>query len=221
LVGNPRKPIHCVLKGQLEFEQSNGRSPDISVPNEVEFVRSIANNLLAEHFPSQKVYTADDIIRILDAHEPTVITINAVLASLQSQEAVKVLHHVLGSDQQKLGTLNTSYTIYNGLTGKFFEIPKSRNPSCQLCGPDGVQLVKIRASKDTPLTQVIVKVCELKRVKWAPDFPPSVYKIDTLKGLVEFDPVKTIGENNLRDYETMLLSGLEDDKSYYVMIRLS
>ena len=58
---------------------------------------------------------------MVDQHDPTIISINAVIASLQSQEALKLMHHVKGIE---LGTVNPEYVIYNGLVGKFFYIGK-------------------------------------------------------------------------------------------------
>ena len=67
-------------------------------------------------------YVGGDL-EIIDNHEPTVITINCVMASLQSQEAVKILHHLHSpSTENRLGNIQLNYLIYNGLTGKFYEI---------------------------------------------------------------------------------------------------
>ena len=184
------------------------------------FVQDYCNQLVAEHFPSEKPYSVDEIIKIIDHHEPTVITINAVMASLQSQEAVKILHYIHSKDSsQQLGSLNKNYVIYNGLTGKFFEIQKAPNPECFTCGPEAPVLHKLRVNSNQDFAKTINKFAEKKGYTVDPEFPPSVFKVDTMDGLDEVEMQGTFADTGLRNFETVYVTGL-DDKSFYLQLNI-
>lgn len=221
LVGVPRKKVHCILKGKLKYEADHdGREPDIWNEDDMYFVQNYCNQLVADHFPGEKPYTVDEIIKIIDHHEPTVITINAVMASLQSQEAVKILHHIHGKEtSQQLGSLNRNYMIYNGLTGKFFEIPKSPNPECFTCGPNAPPLYKLRVKTEQEIGPTIIKFSEKKGYTIDPEFPPTVFKVDSMDGLDEIELQGTFTDTGLRNFETVYVTGL-DDKAYYLQFNI-
>jgi ubiquitin-activating enzyme E1 C len=220
LVGKPRRPAHCILKGQLKFEQDHGRPPSILSSSEVHEVREYANKLLTVNFPGTREFTTDQIIQIIDNHEPTVITINCVMASLQSQEAVKILHHLhASSDTSKLGSLQLNYMIYNGLTGKFYELEKPRNPKCEMCGPDRTSLYKIKTRSNYHLNQLINRLASEKNLSTDSEFPPTVFRIDSSE-VTEIDLELTISEAKIRDYETLLITGFDDGAQIYLTLKL-
>ncbi|MHA2295148.1 MAG: HesA/MoeB/ThiF family protein [Candidatus Hodarchaeales archaeon] len=220
LVGKPRRPAHCILKGQLYFEQKFERSIDIIKPDEVKIALDYANDLLIEHFPGATPFNADQVIQIIDNHEPTVITINCVMASIQSQEAVKILHHVQSPpDGKRLGTLQLNYIIYNGLSGKFYEIEKKVNPDCSICGPKRTPLYRIKVKQSFPLKKIIDKLAESKQLPVDPEFPPSVFRIDS-SSPDELNLEASIQKNGIRDYETILVTGFEDGKQVYLQIKI-
>jgi molybdopterin/thiamine biosynthesis adenylyltransferase len=218
LVGNPRRPAHCILKGQLQFEQDHGRPVNILNSKEVNRVKEYANLLLKEHFPSSQPFTTDQIIQIIDNHEPTVITINCVMASLQSQETVKILHHLhTPSEERKLGTLQLDYVIYNGLTGKFYEINKPRNPDCTMCGNNRTPLYKIRVSSSSQIQRIIDKLVKEKNLLIDPEFPPTIFRIDS-SDINEIDTDMNLSNASLRNYETILVTGFDDGSQVYIKL---
>jgi len=220
LVGKPRRPAHCILKGQLNFEQEHGRPPNILKSSEVKEVREYANQLLKQYFPTQEDFSVNQIIQIIDNHEPTVITINCVMASLQSQETVKILHHLHSvSETPKLGSLQLNYVIYNGLTGKFYELEKPINPKCEMCGPDRTAIYKIRVKRTLNLLQIIQKLAKEKNLTVDPEFPPTIFKIDS-SNVTEIDPDQTIQEADLADYETVFITGFDDNSQIYITFKL-
>ncbi len=220
LVGKPRRPAHCILKGQLKFEQNHGRPPNILNSSEVSKVQEYANQLLNQYFPTQGEFSEDQIIQIVDNHEPTVITINCVMASLQSQEAVKILHHLhTKSEIERLGSLQLNYVIYNGLTGKFYELEKPKNPKCEMCGPNRTPIYKIRAKRSFKLLKIIEKISTDKNISIDPEFPPTIFKIDN-SNVTEIDPEQTIQEADLADYETVFITGFDDNSQIYLKFKL-
>ena len=220
LVGKPRRPAHCILKGQLYFEQRHERPVNIFRENEVSEVTSHANKLREEYFPSSQPFTKEQIIQIIDNHEPTVITINCVMASLQSQEAIKVLHHLYTpSGEKRLGNLLLNYTIYNGLTGKFYDFEKPRNSKCEICGDQRTQLYRIKVKKDSSLSKLINWFSKEKNIPLDSEFPPTVFRIDT-SSVEEIDLNQTVFEAGLRNYETILVTGFDDGSQLYLILKL-
>ncbi|MFX0013200.1 MAG: ThiF family adenylyltransferase [Promethearchaeota archaeon] len=220
LVGNPRRPAHCILKGQLKFEQDYNRPVNILKQDEVDTIREYANHLLKQYFPGSQPFTTDQIIQIIDNHEPTVITINCVMASLQSQEAVKILHHLhTPPEKRKLGTLQLNYVIYNGLTGKFYEIEKPKNPDCTMCGNNHSPLYRIKVNSKANIQKIINKLAEEKKLTIDPEFPPIVFRIDN-SDINEIDTNQSIFEAGIRDYETILVTGFDDGTQSYIKLKI-
>lgn len=220
LVGKPRRPGHCILKGQLQFEQDYNRPVNIHNTSELNFVLNYANNLMKEYFPAASAFKPKDVIQIIDNHEATVITINCVMASLQSQEAVKILHHIHApSEDKKLGTLQLNYLIYNGLTGKFYEIEKPRNENCEICGPNRTPLYKIKAKRNHPVKDLIKCIADKKSLPIDNEFPPAAFKIDSSE-VVEIDTDLTIDKANLRNFETIFVTGFDDGTQFYILLKL-
>lgn len=204
LVGIPRKKSHCMLKGQLYFESENGRLPEADKKEEVKVVLDYANKLVKEHFPNEPLFTLDDAVKKIDHHEPAIITINAVIASLQSQDILKSLHHIHGTE---LGLLPTHYTIYNGLGSNFFNFPKPANDKCETCGPSAPRVIKLKTPSSTTFSTILLLLSK-KGFKYDPEFEPMFWKIDT-KDMEEIESTRTLREVNIRDEETVMVTGFD------------
>jgi hypothetical protein len=204
LVGRPRKKSHALLKGQLAFEEKNGRLPTADEKSEVQFVLDYANKLVEEYFSYETPFTLDDAVKAIDHHEPAIITINAVVASLQSQDALRILHHLKGTE---LGKLPTTYTIYNGLVSNFFSFEKPQNPKCEVCGPNAPKKVRLKA-KSSSTFQVILLMMKKHGFSWDDEFEPLIFRMDSLD-MEEVTLDQTLAEINARNKETFMISGLE------------
>lgn len=219
LVGVPRKKSHCLLKGQLAYQAEHEKLPSIVSQEEVEYVVNYANNLVTEHFPDESLFTLDDAVKAIDHHEPAIITINAVIASLQSQDALRLLHHLKGT---KLGDLPTKYTIYNGLFSNFFQFDKPQNPKCEVCGPNAPKKVQIRV-KATTTFQTILMLLKKQNFTWDPDFDPLIFRMDRLE-LEEVEQEETLQDIEAKNKEIFVVSGVEqenyDNDTIYLEINL-
>ncbi len=216
LVGIPRKRSHCVLKGQLFFESKHNRPPDIFDSQEMNIVLDYANNLVKEHFPQEPLFTYDEAVNLVDQHDPAVITVNSVVAAIQSQEAVKILHHLKGG---QIGTPVTQYMVYNSLTGKFYFFDKPASPKCTLCGSEKIPVIEIAASKQEKLDAVLKRLAKEQGWTIDPEFSPLFTRIDS-RNLEELDIDKKLRQLGIRDKETLLLVGL-DEGEFYIRIILS
>jgi len=216
LVGIPRKRSHCLLKGQLFFESKNNRPPDTTVKEEMDFVLNYANDLAKQHFPKESLFTIDEVVKMVDQHDPTIITINAVIASLQSQEALKLLHHLKGIE---LGTVNSEYAIYNGLIGKFFYFEKPANKKCLLCGKNAAPIEKFKLPRTTTVENIL-SIIKTKGYDYDPEFLPSLWRMD-MKDPSEVKLNLTLGEQGIRNHETLYVSGVtKNNKEIDLYIRI-
>ncbi len=203
LVGIPRKRIHCLLKGQLYFESKFNRPPDTENIDEMNVVIEYANNLVDKHFSGSKKFGIDEAVQQIDHHDPTIITINAVIASLQSQEALKALHHIHGS---VLGFVNQQYCIYNGLIGKFYYMDKPRNKKCEICGENAALLEKITLPSTSTVDNLLY-ILKHRGYQFDEEFLPGVYRIDQ-KEMDVIDASQTLKEISLRSGETLFIPNL-------------
>jgi len=211
VVGVPRKRIHCLFKGDMAFKEEFDRDPNPKNINDMKFIQKIANELVNKHnfLPE---YTEDDIVKIIDRHDPGIITINAVISALQSHEVVKILHWKKG--HKGLGEPIKSYVIFNAITMMFYHIEKKRNPECSQCGKN-VRRFVVKLKRSSPCINII-KTLEKQGFKLDPDLEPVIT-------LLDFNDVKMVEleqnpiENGLRNYEFMTAAGFTDGEIFVTL----
>lgn len=211
VVGIPRKRIHCVFKAQMKFEDNFNQSPDPKNIDHIIFLQQEADKLAMEH-DFLPLFSKAEIYKIVDRHEPAIITINAVIASLQSHETIKILHWKNGNIG--LGEPVKSYIIYNGMTLKFYSIEKKRNPQCRQCG-DKVRRINIKLHRNTPCKEIINT---LKQNGYVPD--PEMEPILTIMDFnmikeVELD--RTVEQNELRNLELVTVAGFKEGEIFLTL----
>jgi molybdopterin/thiamine biosynthesis adenylyltransferase len=211
VVGIPRKRIHCVFKGNMAFNEKFGRDPNPKNMNDIRYIQKVANDLVNKHdfLPE---YTEDDLVKIIDRHDPGLITINAVISALQSHEVIKIIHWKKG--HKGLGEPIKNYVIFNGITMKFYHIEKARNPECSQCGKQ-VQRVTIKLRKTSPCSKIIY-LLEKNGFELDPDYEPVLT-------LLDFNDVKIIDleknsiENGLRNFELLTAVGFKKGEIFITL----
>jgi len=211
VVGVPRKRIHCVFKGDMAFREKFDRDPNPKNVNDIKFIQKVANELVTKYdfFPE---YTKDDIVKIIDRHDPGIITINAVISALQSHETTKILHWKKG--HKGLGEPIRNYVIYNAITMKFYHIEKKRNPECSQCGKD-VRRVSIKLRSQSPCINII-KILEKNGYTLDPDSEPILTLLD-FNDIMIVDLEKNPIENGLRNYELMTAAGFKGGEIFVTL----
>ncbi len=200
LVGKPRKRSHCALKAVLKFQKENNRLPDINTRDEIIQVTAYANKLIDQYFPHESPFSIDEIIQLVDHHEPAIITINSIIAAIQSHEALKILHHLKGAP---LGVVNLDYLIYNGLNSSFYKIERKPNPKCQLCGENSLPLLKVRIQPQRTFQELLVR---LKKRGYQIDSDVLITRIEAPNlEMIEFS--EAIGGQGIINGEILLISG--------------
>ncbi len=64
-----------------------------------------------------------------------------------------------------------------------------------------------------------IKTSEDKNIPIDPEFPPTIFKIDN-SNVTEIDPEQTIQEADLADYETVFITGFDDNSQIYLKFKL-
>jgi molybdopterin/thiamine biosynthesis adenylyltransferase len=211
VVGVPRKRVHCVFKADMAFKEQFDQDPNPKNTEHLTFLQKIANDLSNEHnFPPP--FTLAEIYKIIDRHDPAVITINAVISALQSHEALKILHWNAGITG--LGEPISTYIIFNGMTMKFYSIEKKRNPQCLQCG-DQVRRVNIKIAQNAPCRAIIESLVTSGFVL-DPDMEPTLTTMDfNMVREVELD--QTPLENKLRDFELITAVGFKEGEIFVTL----
>jgi molybdopterin/thiamine biosynthesis adenylyltransferase len=201
VVGIPRKRVHCIFKANMLFQDTNERDPDPKSIKDVDFIQKEANNLAQKH-NFLPLFSKGDIIKIIDRHEPGIITINSIISALQSHETIKVLHWMRGN--KTLGEPIKSYVIFNGMTMKFYAIEKNRSLQCMQCG-DQVRRVLIEINQNARCENIIDELSEMGFVI-DPEMEPTLTLMD-FNNINVIDTDLTPIENDLRNLELITAVG--------------
>ena len=210
VVGIPRKRIHCAFKGNMAFQEINNRNPGPKNIKDMKFIQKYANKL-ASKYKFLPLFTLDEVVKIIDRHDPGLITINAIISSLQSHETIKILHWLRGN--VSLGVPVKSLVIFNGMTMKFYHIEKKRNPNCFQCG-ENVQRVAVKINKKDKCSKII----EILQTKYELD--PNLEPILTLmdfNDISEVDLERSPLKNELRHLELLTAIGFKGGEIFVTL----
>jgi len=211
VVGIPRKRIHCVFKGDMAFKEKFDRNPNPKDINDIKFIQKVANELVNKHdfLPE---YTEDDIVKIIDRHDPGIITVNAVISALQSHEAVKIIHWNKG--HKALGEPVSTYVVFNAMTMKLYHIEKHRNPDCIQCGKN-VRRVVIKMKKSSPCINII-KTLSKHGFQLEGELEPII-TLQDFNDIIVLDLEESVEDNNLRNYEFLTVAGFKGGEVFVTL----
>jgi molybdopterin/thiamine biosynthesis adenylyltransferase len=211
VVGIPRKRIHCAFKGDMAFREKFDRAPNPKAINEVKYIQKIANDL-ATQYNFLPLFSKFDIVKIIDRHDPGIISINAVISALESHEAVKILHWNRG--HKGLGEPLKTYIIFNAMTMRLYHIEKKRNPKCSQCG-DRVRRFIVKLNKQSPCRNIIT-ILEKNGFILDPSLEPTLTLMD-FNNIIEIDLEKNSIENGLRNLELITAVGFKDGEIFITL----
>lgn len=172
LKGLPRNRNHCVIKAEVDFEKEFGHKPDLNLNDEVIKLKELAQyeldklreRVFEENVPIEERetltdeqiyewrnniketfgpdYKFEEMENILGNKIAAIQTISSVIASIQSQEALKLLFRVNG---RNIGDpMDPPYVNYNGIYGQFDHLNIIKRDDCLACGKiEGEENVQI------------------------------------------------------------------------------
>lgn len=211
VVGIPRKRVHCVFKANMAFEEKFDEEPNPKDRKDVSFLQKEAN-ALAEKHNFLPLFKKEEIVEILDQHDPGIITINSIIASYQSHETVKVLHWLAG--KAGLGEPIRDYIVMNAMTMKNYSIKKNGNPECYQCGEDvNREVLKVDEGSKC---QEIIELVKGKGYTVDPYMEPILTVMD-FNTIREIDLDKTMKENRIRDLELLTAAGFKEGEIFITL----
>ena len=195
----------------MAFKEKFDRDPNLKNITEIEFIQKVANELVKKYnfLPD---YTTDDIIKLLDRHDPGIITINALISALESHEAVKILHWKEG--HKGLGKPITSYIIVNAMTMKLYHIEKKRNQDCSQCGKN-VRRIILKMRGQSPGTKII-HILKKTGFELDPELDPII-TLQDFNDILILDLDQSLNENGLRNYELLTVAGFKGGEIYVTL----
>lgn len=212
VVGVPRKRVHCVFKAYLSLiEASELDEVDPKNIEQINYIQKEANEL-AEHYNFLPLFSQAEIIQLIDIHDPGIITVNAVIASLQSHEVIKILHAIKGN--KSLGEPVKSYKIFNAMTMKLYSIEKNRNLQCRQCG-DNIRRIDVEIRRDDACEEIINSIIEKGFIP-DPDMVPILTVMD-FDNVLEIDLDRKPYQNELRDLELITAAGFKDGEIFITL----
>jgi molybdopterin/thiamine biosynthesis adenylyltransferase len=162
LKGLPRNRNHCVIKAEVDFEKKFGFKPDLNLDEDVLKLRHLAQEELEklrervfeENVPPEKLkdlmdgeieewkdnirksfgddFKFEEMENILGNKIAAVQTVSSIIASIQSQEALKLLFRMRG---RNIGDpMDPPYVNYNGVYGQFDPLEIIKREDCLACG---------------------------------------------------------------------------------------
>ncbi|MHA1271161.1 MAG: ThiF family adenylyltransferase [Candidatus Helarchaeota archaeon] len=205
--GIPKKREHCVLKAEYEFGNKFNRKPDFDNDNDVEWLVEKSNKI-AEKFKFEPNFKYDDMENILKNKMPAIQSVNAIVASIQSHEILKILHLIKGKNIGPL--MNPPYINYNGVYGLFEYLDIGKDPNCTHCGEGKTEIIEVTIDKNEPIGSLfglissaigscdpnscLISIDLTKRTIWNPF-------VDRLK-----DPNKTLSELQIQNGEILVFT---------------
>jgi molybdopterin/thiamine biosynthesis adenylyltransferase len=211
VVGIPRKRVHCVYKGNMAFKEQFKDDPNPKNIEHIRFIMKTANELVTKH-NFLPVYTEAEVVKILDRHEPGVITINSIVSAIQSQEAVKILNYLKGN--HSLGEPLKEYLILNAMTMKLYYLEKKRNAECIQCGYN-VKRVIIKINEKSKCQSIMDSLLKMG-LELDPELEPILTTMDFNSiRLIDFDT--TPADNGIRNLELITAAGFKGGQVFITL----
>jgi molybdopterin/thiamine biosynthesis adenylyltransferase len=177
LKGIPRDRNQCALKSEVIYFNKYEKKPDYSKTEDVieltriaqEELNGLRARVLEENIsPEEKDtitpdeieerkkniletfgvdFSPEDMENIIGNKIPAVQSVNAIISSLESQEALKFIFLMQGVHVGEI--MNPPYVNYNGIFGQFDAVPMQRRPDCVTCGKEeGIENMNLLIPKD-------------------------------------------------------------------------
>ncbi|MFX0073347.1 MAG: ThiF family adenylyltransferase [Candidatus Hermodarchaeota archaeon] len=197
LKGIPRNRNHCVIKAEVDFEKKYDKKPDLNDDDDVLKLMEIAQDELEklrtrvfnENVPPEKRsdltpeeilewkeniketfgadYKFEEMENILGNKIAAIQSVSSIIASIQSQEALKLLFWSKG---RNIGPpMDPPYVNYNGVYGQFDHLDIVKRDDCLACGKIiGEENVQIVVPFDANI-EYVFKAMEISGYPLKPD----------------------------------------------------
>nr|MDO8112195.1 ThiF family adenylyltransferase [Candidatus Sigynarchaeota archaeon] len=197
--GIPQVREHCVLRAEFIFRKKLEREPDLKNKQDLIMLTGGSNKeleMLKERDPSKDhggLFVPQDMENILENKIPAIQTVSAVIASIESMEAMKMA--CIQNSPQKpedIAMVDPTYMNYNGMYGIFDHLPVERREDCSVCGTvKGIEFVSIPITPATTIEDILVSLQKVGTIKEDQKF--MITNVTT-KGIVYHPSIPSMGD---------------------------
>jgi ubiquitin-activating enzyme E1 C len=139
--GIPQSREQCVTRSEFIFRKKLEREPDLKNAKDLIMLTGASNKeleMLRERDPSKdhgNAFVPQDMENILENKIPAIQTVSAVIASIESMEALKMacIQNASAKPDQ-YSAVDPTYLNYNGMYGIFDHVPVLKREDCIVCG---------------------------------------------------------------------------------------
>ncbi len=160
--GIPQSREQCVTRSEFIFRKKLEREPDLKNAKDLIMLTGASNKeleMLKERDPTKdqgNPFVPQDMENILENKIPAIQTVSAVIASIESMEALKMA--CIQNAPEKPGhysALDPTYLNYNGLYGIFDHLPVLKREDCIVCGNvKGLEYAQIPITPDSTIGDI-------------------------------------------------------------------
>ncbi|MHA1917644.1 MAG: ThiF family adenylyltransferase [Candidatus Ranarchaeia archaeon] len=219
LVGIPRKREHCVWKAVYEYSEKNGKEPEETDYQAITEIHKMSDSFAKEY--KYEVFTELEIKMILWNKIPNIITVNAIIAGIQSQQALLSLHlkstKLNNKNQESRKNLLESnrigipsLTFYNGLINRFVTESIDRDDSCPICGIKKERTFQVKINSEKTISQLLKKV-----KKNHPKIKGDLMAFRYTNVLFGEEKISKLG---LHTGDSIIIQSLLDDKEFKIKL---
>jgi ubiquitin-activating enzyme E1 C len=164
--GIPQVREHCVTRAEFIFRKKLEREPDLKNGKDLVMLTGASNKeleMLNERDPSKDhglPFVPQDMENVLENKIPAIQTVSAVIASIESMEAMKVAC-IQNAPEKPVdyGMLEPTYLNYNGMYGIFDHLPVLKREECIVCGNvKGIEYAQIPITPDSTIGDIFLSL---------------------------------------------------------------
>jgi ubiquitin-activating enzyme E1 C len=167
--GIPQNREHCVLRAEFIFRKKLEREADLKNAQDLILLTGASNKelqMLQEREPGKEFggpFVPQDMENILENKIPAIQTVSAVIASLESMEALKMACiQNLDAKPEAFRLVDPTYLNYNGMYGIVDHLPVLKREDCIVCGTQkGIDFVQIPINEESTIEDIFASLLKI------------------------------------------------------------
>lgn len=167
--GIPQNREHCVLRAEFIFRKELEREADLKNAQDLILLTGASNKelqMLQEREAGKDFggpFVPQDMENILENKIPAIQTVSAVIASLESVEAMKMAcTQNAETKPEAYHLMDPTYLNYNGMYGIVDHLPVLKREDCIVCGTQkGIDFVQIPITEDSTIEDIFTSLVKI------------------------------------------------------------
>ncbi|HME52195.1 MAG TPA: ThiF family adenylyltransferase [Candidatus Lokiarchaeia archaeon] len=199
--GIPQVREHCVLRAEFIFRKKLEREPDLKNKDDLILLAGASNKeleMLKERDSTKdhgNPFVPQDMENILENKIPAIQTVSAVIASIESMEAMKMAC-IQNAEEKPVDykAMEPTYVNYNGMYGIFDHLPVLKREDCVVCGTTkGIEYVSIPIMPDSTIEDILLS---LQKIGTITEDQKFMITNATTKGIIYHPSIPTMSDGS-------------------------